>query len=52
MALDYPSGQTGEEVADRKSIANSIEFHGLVVRLAGPPCAGAVRLRAITLDYP
>ena len=52
VALDYPSHQIGEEVADRKSIANSIEFRALAASLVGPPCAGAARLPVITSDYP
>jgi hypothetical protein len=52
VALDYPTGRTSKEIADRKSIANCIEFRALAVSLVGPLCAGAARLPAITSDYP
>ena len=52
VTLDYPSWQIDEEVADRKSIANSNEFYALAASLVGPPCARAARLPAITPDYP
>ena len=52
MALDYLSGQTGEEMADRKSIANLMKIRALAASLVGPPCAGVARLPAITPDYP
>ena len=52
VALDDPSGQTGEEVTDRKSMAKSNGFRALAASLLGPPCAGATRLPAITPDYP
>jgi len=52
VALDYLSGQTGEEMADRKSIANLMKIRALAASLVGPPCAGVARLPAITPDYP
>jgi hypothetical protein len=52
VALDYPSGQIGEQMADRKSIANLMKIRTLAASLVGPPCASAARLPAITPDYP
>ena len=52
VALDYPSGQTGKEMADGKCIANLMKIRALAASLVGPPCAGAARLPAITPDYP
>ena len=52
VALDYPTGRASQEIVDRKSIANCLEFRALAASLVGPLCAGVARLPAITPDYP